>query len=82
MALTSSAYGTQTAVILTEHSLTQKTGIGVYVFLVNTSAMEADDTMKITIYTKRESADSSFKAYTITYTGVQAEPNKLTWGQV
>ncbi len=78
MALTAAAYGTQTAVISTEHSLSQKTGVGIYVLLVNTSAMQAGDTIVLNILTKREFSDSAYKAYSTTYSDVQTEPNKYS----
>jgi len=78
MALQSVAYGSQAATISTEHSLTQQTGIGIYVLLVDTSAMQSGDTVALKIKTKRHTGDSSVLAYTFTFTGVQTEPNKYS----
>lgn len=78
MGLVSAANGSQTATINTEHSLTQQTGIGIYVLLVNTSVMQAGDSLTLRIKTKRSVGDSSVTAYTYTFSDVQAEPHKYS----
>lgn len=78
MGLVSAANGSQAAAIGTEHSLTQQTGIGIYVLLVNTSAMQAGDTLVLKIKTKRSASDSSVTAYSYTFTDAQTEPHKYS----
>lgn len=78
MALVAAASGSQTATISTEHSLTQQTGIGIYVLLVDTSAMVSGDTLSLKIKTKRSTGDTSRVAYVYTFTDAQTEPNKYS----
>ena len=51
MAVASVASGTQTAVINTEHSLAQLTGVGIYVAEVDLSALDAGDTVELRLKT-------------------------------
>lgn len=78
MGLVSAASGSQTATIGTEHSLTQQTGVGIYVLLVNTTAMIAGDTLILRIKTKRSFGDSSIIAYSYTFIDAQDEPHKYS----
>jgi len=78
MAIVAAASGTQDAVVNTEHSLTQQTGIGIYVLLVNTSELAAGDSVTLRIKTKRSSGDSIYTAYTYVFTDAQDEPNKYS----
>lgn len=78
MAIVEVASGSQTATINTEHSLTQKTGIGIYVLLVDTSAMESGDSLTLRIKTKRSSGDTSNTAYSYTFDNAQDAPNKYS----
>jgi hypothetical protein len=78
MALTAAATGAQTATINTEHTLSTQTGIGIYVLHVDTNNLIAGDTVTLQIYSKRSTGDTSRRAATYTYTGVQTEPGKYT----
>ena len=78
MGLQTSAYGTQAAEINTEHSITQKTEIGIFVLLVDTTAMQIGDIVEIMIKTKRLSADSSVTAYISTFSDAQDAPHKYS----
>jgi hypothetical protein len=78
MGLVSSASGSQLSVINTEHSLSQKTGIGIYVLVVDTSAMEAGDTVEVRIKTKCISSGTVKIAYLDIYSDVQDEPHKYS----
>jgi hypothetical protein len=78
MGLLSIAHGDQTAVISTEHSLTQQTGIGIYVLLVDTTNMLVGDTMFLRIKTKRLSTGVSTTAYKTEIIGEQTEPHKYS----
>jgi len=78
MALVSAANNIQTAVIGTEHSLTQQTGIGIYVLVVDTTEMLAGDTLVLRIKTICRSGGTSNTAYTMTFSDAQAEPNKYS----
>lgn len=49
MAVVTVSYGTQTAVIGTEHALTQTTGAGIYVLEVDRSEMQAGDALEIRV---------------------------------
>jgi len=59
MAIVAVATGIQTAVVNTEHSLTQQTGVGAYVLKVDLSAMDAGDSVTIRLKDKVLSAGSS-----------------------
>jgi len=52
MAIVPAATGTQSAVVNTEHALTQQTGVGVYVLKVDVTAMDAGDTLVIRLKDK------------------------------
>jgi len=78
MGLVAVANGEQVATVNTEHSLTQQTGIGIYVLLVDTVGMQAGDTLVIRLKTKLGSSSSSQTAYTFTFNDVQDEPNKYS----
>lgn len=78
MGLTAADSGSQTATISTEHSLTQQTGIGIYVLLVDTNAMAAGDTLTLRIKTKRSTGDTVRTAYSYSFSDAQAEPNKYS----
>ncbi|WP_310601434.1 hypothetical protein [Desulfobulbus sp.] len=78
MGLVAAANGTLAATVGTEHSLTQQTGIGVYVLMVDTSALAEGDTVEIRIKTRRASGETSRIAYKYTYSDAQAEPHKYS----
>jgi hypothetical protein len=78
MGLTATANGTQAATIGTEHSLSQQTGIGIYVLMTDTAAMEITDSITIRVKTRRASGETSRTASTYTYNGVQDEPHKYS----
>jgi len=79
MGLVSAANGSQIATINTEHSLTQQNAaVGVYVLVVDTANMQAGDDLSLRIKTICKSGGASMTAYTLNYTGVQAEPNKYS----
>lgn len=78
MGLVSAASGSQAATINTEHSLAQLTGIGIYVLVVETTAMQSGDTLELYIKTKAKSGQSSQKAYKYLFSDVQTEPNKYS----
>lgn len=76
MGLASVASGTQAATISTEHSLTQQVGLaGIYVFEVDTSAMQAGDTLVLRVKTKILSGGTLRVTQEETLTGVQSVPN-------
>lgn len=75
MGLTAVANGTQAATISTEHSLTQQTGIGIYVLVVDTAAMASGDTLVVRLKTKVLSEGTSRITQEITMTGAQTVPN-------
>lgn len=78
MAVTSVASGTQAAVISTEHTLTTQTGAGVYVLVVDTGNMVADDELELRLKTKAKSGGTSRLAYIATYRHAQGDPNKYS----
>lgn len=78
MGVQSAAFGSQLAVIGNEHSLTSKTGVGIYVLVVDLNAMEAGDSVEIRIKTKCISTGSVKNAYLDTFTDVQTEPHKYS----
>lgn len=78
MAIVAAASGSQAATIGTEHSLSQQTGVGIYVLLVDTSAMQAGDALTLKLKTKRSAGDSSVVAYSYSYNDAQTEPNKYS----
>jgi hypothetical protein len=75
MGLVAAATGSQAAAIGTEHSLTQQTGIGIYVLMVDASAMLADDVTILRLKTKLNGAATSRVAYEYTLSGAQVAPN-------
>jgi len=75
MGAISVANGLLTTVIDTEHELSQQTGVGVYVLNVDTSPLQAGDTMEIRISTRCRATDTMQLAYVDTFSGAQAVPN-------
>jgi hypothetical protein len=75
MGLTAVTSGTQAATLSTEHSLTQQTGIGIYVLEVDASAMEAGDTLVLRLKTKVLSGGASKITQEATLSGAQAVPH-------
>lgn len=75
MGLIAVASGTQAATVNTEHSLTQQTGVGIYVLKVDTAAMQAGDTLVLRLKDKVLSTGTSRITQEVTLTGVQAVPN-------
>jgi len=81
MGLVAAASGTQTAQIGTEHQLSLHTGVGtvgIYVLVVDTNNMAAGDNLTLKIKTKAIGGGNSRLAYTMTYSDLQAEPNKYS----
>lgn len=78
MGLVSAAQGSQPAAIDTEHSLTQQTGIGIYVLVVDTSALQAGDIVEIRIKTKCVASGTVKVAYVNTFSDEQVDPHKYT----
>lgn len=78
MGLQSTASGSQLTVINTEHSLSSKTGLGIYVLAVDLNTMEAGDTVEIRIKTKCIETGTVKVAYTNVYNDVQTEPHKYS----
>ena len=78
MAIVAVASGAQAAAINTEHALALQTGVGIYVLMVDTSAMQADDSLTLRIKTKRAAGDTARIAYAYTHNDVQQEPNKYS----
>ena len=78
MGLQSTAFGSQLAVIGSEHALTSKTGLGIYVLAVDLNAMEAGDTVELRLKTKCIATGTVKNAYLDSYTDVQAEPHKYS----
>jgi hypothetical protein len=78
MGLQTAAYGSQVATISTEHSLTQRTEVGIFILLVDTTEMQAGDTLELRIKTKRLITDSSITAYKYSFNDVQTEPHKYS----
>ena len=75
MAIVAAASGTQVATVNTEHSLTQQTGVGIYVLTVNLAEMAAGDTVVLKLKTKTLSGSTSQLAYAYTYSDAQTELN-------
>jgi len=78
MAIVSIVRNTQVATISTEHSLTQQTGVGIYVLVVDTSAMLSGDALQLRIKTKYGTGGTSRVAYLMEYSDVQIDPNKYS----
>lgn len=78
MPVISSASGSQTAVISTEHTLATKTTFGVYVLSTDLGNMASGDTTILRIKTKVRNGDTSRLVYEATYVGAQAKPNVLS----
>ena len=78
MAVQSADSGSQSCTLDTEHTLATETTPGVYVLVLDTSAMVNGDVLIVRIYTKDKSAGTSRIAYTATYAHVQAEPHKYS----
>jgi len=75
MAVVSVASGTQTAVINTEHSLAQLTGVGIYVAEVDLSELDAGDTVELRLKTTVLPEEDTKVALLDTFTGVQDVKN-------
>ncbi|MDR2550024.1 MAG: hypothetical protein LBD10_07505 [Desulfobulbus sp.] len=78
MGLVATASGTLAATVGTEHSLTQQTGIGIYVLMVDTAAMAEGDTVEFRLKTRRASGETSRTAYKYTHSDAQDEPHKYS----
>jgi hypothetical protein len=80
MAITAYAQGTQAATLTTEHVLaTTTTGLlGIFILVVDTSALVAAETLVLKLKTKCLSGGTSRVAYTLTYTGVQTDAMKYS----
>lgn len=75
---TSIASGTQTATVNTEHTLATDTTNKTYVFIVDTGAMAAGDTLELRVYTIVLSAGTERLAYIVQYNNAQDEPQKYS----
>jgi hypothetical protein len=76
---TSSANGTQTATVTTEHTLGSAiTSAGTYVLQVNTSNMVAGDELELRVKVKTLTGGSEALAFIASYSHAQAEPVKLS----
>jgi len=79
MGLIAAVRGTLAAVINTEHQVAQQTGLlGIYVLTVDTSSMQAGDTLIVRVKTMVLPAGTTRLAYAFTYSDVQTEPIKFT----
>lgn len=78
MALISLTSGSQTSSISSEHSLSQSSGIGVYILTVDTALMEVSDIVTIRVKTKLLPESSFEVAYEETFADVQDIPNKYS----
>lgn len=74
MAVSSSANGSQLAIIGNEHTLATKTAAGVYVLAVDIAGMQNGDTLILRLKTKYASGGTSRQAYNATYANVQSSP--------
>ena len=75
MALTSAGFGTQTAILDTEHTLDTEASSGVYVLVVDASNMAAGDTLMLWAKIKYASGGTSRICFPpVAYTGEQTEP--------
>lgn len=63
MAVTVAASGTQSATVTTEHTLSTQTGAGVFVLVVDASAMVAGDRLELRIYSTALAAGAEQLAY-------------------
>lgn len=72
MAVTSSASGTQTATVSTEHNLGSAiTTAGVYVLVVDTNALAGGDRLELRAKTKAKSGGTQRLAYVASYRNAQ-----------
>lgn len=71
MAVTSFANGTQTAVIGTEHFISDINQAGTYVLEVNTTLMVAGDILELRLYRKPLTGSTSVVAYFASFYGLQ-----------
>jgi hypothetical protein len=78
MAVTSADSGSQLTVIDTEHTLATETGVGVYVFVLDTNVLALGDILIIRVKTKTKSGSTSRLAYIKTFSHVQIEINKYS----
>lgn len=75
MAVVSVASGAQAATVNTEHSLAQLTGIGIYILEVDTSNLQAGDTLEIRLKTTCRPTDDLKDAKVETISGAQVDKN-------
>ena len=75
MPISSIASGSLAAVVGTEHTLATKTLTGVYVVVVDLSALAAGDTATLKIKTRIASGQNSHLAKTYSFTDAQAVAN-------
>lgn len=68
--------GTQTTVISTEHTLSERLSPGVYQIKLGTENMASGDTVVLKIYRKVLSGSSYGVQYSLSYTNAQTEPVK------
>lgn len=78
MAVSSSASGSQLAVIGTEHTLSTITTAGVYLLVVDTNAMVNGDELELRAKTKAKTGSSSREAFYQCYSHIQGQPNKYS----
>lgn len=68
---TTTASGTQTATLTTEHSLTTTTTAGVFVLSVNLTNLLNGETVRIRVKTKTLTGDTAEPIWDVTYTNNQ-----------
>lgn len=78
MGLVAAASGTHTAEIANEHLLATNTTSGVFVLVVDTNNMAEGDELTLRIKTMAVGSGSIRLAYTMEFTGLQAEPVKYS----
>ena len=75
MAVVSLSTGNQAAVINTEHSLYQVSGVGIYMLEVDVSALVFGDTLEIHVKTTCRTSDTLQDAWVETLVGTQVNKN-------
>lgn len=78
MGIVSVASGLQPATLDTEHSLSQQTGVGIYVLVVDTAELAGGDTVEVRVKTRCVASGTVKTAYLDTYTDAQPEPHKYS----
>lgn len=76
--LTSTASGTQTAVITTEHTLNSPAGPATYLLVVDTTNMANGDVLELRCKSKAKAAGSAIVFCIGSYSNIQADPLKIS----